>query len=187
MLPLYVAGGLLALVALWAVYTYNLLIRMRTKAGEAFSGIDVQLKQRHDLVPNLVAAVAAYAKHERETFELVTRARATAVAAAGPSAVGAAEEVLVDRMRGLLAVAEQYADLRASQNFLALMNELTDVENEILASRNLYNQNVRVMRSYAESFPASIIAGSLGGLDLPYLTFERVHGDAGELIEGFAA
>lgn len=187
MLPLYIAGGLLALLALWAAYTYNLVVRLRNKAEEAFSGIDVQLKQRRDLVPNLVATVGAYAQHERSTLEHVTQARAEAVAAAGPAAVGAAENALAGQMRDLVAVAEQYAELRASQNYLALMHELTDVENEIQAARSLYNQNVRVMRSYAESFPASLIAGRLDGVDLPYLSFDRVQQDAGALVEGFAA
>lgn len=187
MLPLYIAGGLLVLAALWAAYTYNLLVRLRTKAGEAFSGIDVQLKQRRDLVPNLVAVVAAYAKHERETFELVTRARASAVAASGPTEVGTAENALVGRMREVVAVAEQYAELRASQSYLALMRELTDIENEIVGARNLYNQNVQVLRSYAESFPPVLIAGLVGGLDLPFLTFELAVGDAAAMAEGFAA
>lgn len=187
MLMLYMACGLLVLLALWAAYTYNLAVRMRNKAEEAFSGIDVQLKQRHDLVPNLVATVGAYAQHERATLEHVTEARTAALAAAGPAEVGLAENALADRMRRLVAVAERYADLRASQNYLALMHELTDVENEIVAARNLYNQNVRVMRSYVESFPASLVAGRLSGVDLPYLTFDRVQRDATALAEGFAA
>lgn len=187
MLPYFIMGGLLALSLLWATYAYNLIVRMRNKAQEAFSGIDVQLKQRRDLVPNLVAAVGAYAQHERATLEHVTRARAAAVAAAGPSNVGPAENALTAQMRSLVAVAEQYADLRASQNYLALMHELTDVENEIQAARSLYNQNVQVMRSYTESFPANLVAGRVSGLDLPYLSFDRVQHDAGELMQGFAA
>lgn len=187
MLALYAAGGFAALTTLWAAYTYNLLVRMRNKAEEAFSGIDVQLKQRRDLVPNLVAVVSGYAQHERETLALVVRARDVAVSASGPTQVGAAENELAGQMRQLVAVAERYADLKASENFLALMHELTEVENEIVAARDLYNQNVQVLRSYAGSFPANLIAGRVGGLDMPFLTFDRVQRDATALVEGFAA
>lgn len=187
MLPVYVAGGLLALVALWAAYTYNLLVRMRNKAEEAFSGIDVQLKQRRDLIPNLVAAVSAYTQHERALFECVAAARSVAAAAAGPADAALAENVLAGGMRRLVAVAEQYADLRASQNYLALMREITDVENEIVAARDLYNQNVRILRSHAESVPANIVAARVRGLELPYLTFERVYDEVALSAEGFAA
>lgn len=188
MLPLYVAAGAVALLAAWIVYTHNVLVRARNKVREAFSGIYVQLEKRQDLVPNLVEAVSSYARHERMTLGMVAKAREQALAAATPRQVNDAEGRLSRQMRGLLALVENYPELRASTNFGELMRELVDVENEIQAARSLYNQNVSALNTYAQSFPASLVAGRMRGLDYPFLSFEGVGGDAAQLVsKGFAA
>ena len=129
-----------------------------TSAEEAFSDIDVQLKRRHDLIPNLVETVKGYAAHERQTFENVTAARANAVAATGPQQQAQAENALSGALRQLFAVAENYPDLKASQNFLELQNELTDTEDKIQASRRFYNMTVRDLNVKIEQFPSSVVA-----------------------------
>lgn len=149
---------LVVLVVLWAVATYNKLVTLRTRAEEGFSDIDTQLKRRHDLIPNLVETVKGYAKHERETFELVVQARAGAVSAEGPAAQGAAENALTGALGKLFAVAEAYPDLKANQNFLALQNELTDTEDKIQASRRFYNMQVRDLNVKIEQVPSNIVA-----------------------------
>ena len=134
---------LVVLLAIYAVVTFNGLVRLRNQAEEAFSDIDVQLKRRHDLIPNLVETVKGYATHERQVFENVTAARSNAVAATGPQQQAQAENQLTGALRQLFAVAENYPDLKASQNFLELQNELTDTEDKIQASRRFYNMTVR--------------------------------------------
>jgi LemA protein len=150
---------LAALLVLYAVVTYNGLVRLRNQAEEAFSDIDVQLKRRHDLIPNLVETVKGYASHERQVFENVTAARANAVAATGPAQQAQAENQLTGALRQLFAVAENYPELKASQNFLLLQNELTDTEDKIQAARRHYNMTVRDLNVKIEQFPSSIVAG----------------------------
>jgi LemA protein len=129
---------------------------------EAWSGIDVQLKRRHDLVPNLVETVKGYATHERETFEKVTQARAAAMQAQGPAQASAAEGVLSQALGGLRVVAEQYPELRATENFQQLSRNLSELEDEIQASRRIYNSNVQSYNTKIQIFPNSVVAG-MGG------------------------
>jgi LemA protein len=147
-----------ALLALYAIATYNSLVRLRTRAEEGFSDIDVQLKRRHDLIPNLVETVKGYAAHERAVFENVTRARNAAVAAQGPQEQARAEGALTGALRQLFAVAEAYPDLKASRNFLELQDEITDTEDKIQASRRFYNMTVRDLNVKIDSFPSSVLA-----------------------------
>jgi len=154
---LYILLGILVLVLLWAVYAYNRFVRLTVRAKEAWADIDVQLKRRYDLIPNLINTVKGYAKHERETFEKVTEMRAQAMAAGGVREQGQAENMLTDALRSLFAVAENYPDLKANENFLELQRELSDTENKIQAARRFYNTNVRDLNIGLESFPQNLI------------------------------
>jgi LemA protein len=158
MIWLIVLIVLIALLVLYAVVTFNSIVRLRNQSQEAFSDIDVQLKRRHDLIPNLVETVKGYAAHERQVFENVTAARSAATAAHGPEAQAQAENQLTGALRQLFAVAENYPDLKANQNFLELQNELTDTEDKIQASRRFYNMTVRDLNTKVQQFPASVIA-----------------------------
>jgi LemA protein len=153
---------LIAIAVIYVIATFNSLIRLRNRAEEGFSDIDVQLKRRHDLIPNLVETVKGYAAHERQVLENVTAARSTAVAASGPEQRAQAENALTGALRQLFAVAENYPDLKASRNFLELQNELTDTEDKIQAARRFYNMNVRDLNIKIESFPSSVIASMRG-------------------------
>jgi LemA protein len=150
--------GIIVLLALMVLGIYNGLIRSRVRAREAWSGIDVQLKRRADLVPNLVETVRGYASHERETFENVTRARAMLEQATGPAQAAQANNQLTQALRSLFAVAENYPQLRASENFLALQNELTDIEEKIAYARQFYNRNVADFNTRIQVFPNVMIA-----------------------------
>ena len=159
MVAIIIVVVVLLLIVLWAVATYNGLVKLRNRSAEAFSDIDTQLKRRHDLIPNLIATVKGYAAHEKSTFDAVAAARTGAIAAHGPAEQAAAEKVLSGAVGKLLAVAEAYPDLKASQNFLALQNELTDTEDKIQASRRFYNMQVRDLNTKIESVPSNVIAG----------------------------
>lgn len=150
------------LIFFWVAGVYNSLVTLKNRAKEAWSDIDVQLKRRYDLIPNLVETVKGYATHERELFEKVTQARASAMSATGTTNKAEAENALSNTLKSLFAVAENYPDLKASQNFLELQRELTDTEDKIQAARRFYNTNVRDLNIKIESFPANTIAGSLG-------------------------
>ncbi len=141
---------------------YNALVRLRNRTDEAWSDIDVQLKRRYDLIPNLVDTVKGYAKHERELFEKVTAARTAAMGAGSPVEKGKAENVLTGALKSVFAVAENYPDLKATENFQKLQDELTDTENKIMAARRFYNGNVRDLNTKIETFPTNLIAGPLG-------------------------
>jgi LemA protein len=147
------------LIALYGVAAFNSLIRLNNRAQEGFSDIDVQLKRRHDLIPNLVETVKGYAAHERQVFENVTAARSNAVAAQGPQAKGQAESALSGALRQLFAVAENYPELKASQNFIELQDELTDTEDKIQAARRFYNMTVRDLNIKVQSFPSRFFVG----------------------------
>jgi LemA protein len=147
------------LIALYGVATYNSLIRLRTRADEGFSDIDVQLKRRHDLIPNLVETVKGYAAHERQVFENVTAARSNAVAAKGPEQQAQAENALSGALRQLFAVAENYPELKASQNFIELQDEITDTEDKIQAARRFYNTTVRDLNIKVDTVPSKWFAG----------------------------
>lgn len=160
---LYVILGLVLLVLLFGVASYNRFVTQRNLIRDAFANIDTELRRRYDLIPNLVEAVRGYAAHERETFEAVTRARAAAVAATGsPAEQAAAEGPLVAALRQLLAVAENYPDLKANENFLHLQGELANTEDRIQTSRRFYNANVREYNRRVQSVPSNIIASMFG-------------------------
>jgi LemA protein len=154
----WIAIGVVALVVVWSIWAFNRLVRYRNRADEGWSQIDVQLRRRYDLIPNLIATVEGYAAHERETFEAVTRARAQAESAQGVAGQANAENAVTAGLRQLLAVAENYPDLKANQNFLALQEELTGTESKIAYSRQYYNDQVRLLNTAIESFPSSILA-----------------------------
>ncbi|MBI2444308.1 MAG: LemA family protein [Candidatus Magasanikbacteria bacterium] len=156
---------IIVVVVLWAIFTYNRLVRLQKRTEEAFSDIDVQLKRRYDLIPNLVETVKGYLTHERETLQKVTEARTTAMGAhdrhASLADQGAAENMLTNTLKTLFAVSENYPDLKANQNFLQLQDELSDTENKIQAARRFYNGNVRDFNTTIQQVPANIIAGAL--------------------------
>jgi LemA protein len=154
----YVILVIAVIILFWIILTYNGLIKLRNRTKEASSDIDVQLKRRHDLIPNLVETVKGYASHERELFEKVTEARAKAIGAQGMKERAAAEDSLSGTLKSLFAVAENYPDLKASVNFLELQKELSDTENKIQAARRFYNTNVMELNTRIESFPVNIIA-----------------------------
>ena|SRR5579863_3655972 len=149
----------IVLLVLWVIGVFNGLVTLKNRAKEAWADIDVQLKRRYDLIPNLVETVKGYATHEKSLFEDVTKARANAMNAQGIQAKGDAENMLSGTLKSLFAVSENYPDLKASTNFLQLQNELTDTEDKIQAARRFYNTNVRDLNIKIESFPANIIAG----------------------------
>jgi len=150
---------IVAVMVLWIIGTFNRLITLRNRLKEAWADIEVQLKRRYDLIPNLVETVKGYAAHERELFEKVTEARAKAIGAKTIKEKGEAENVLSGTLKSLFAVAENYPQLRASENFLELQRELTDTEDKIQAARRFYNGNARDINIKIESFPANIVAG----------------------------
>jgi LemA protein len=159
---------LLLLAGLIYVLLRNSLINLNQRVGESWSGIDVQLKRRHDLVPNLVESVKGYATHEQETFEKVTQARAAAMQASGPAEAGQAEGQLTAALGGLRVVAEQYPQLRATENFQQLQRQLSELEDEIQASRRIYNSNVQQFNTRIQQFPASIPAKQMGYAEKEY-------------------
>jgi LemA protein len=152
----------LVLVVLWAIGVYNRLVTLRNRVDNSWAQIDVQLKRRYDLIPNLVETVKGYAKHERETFENVTKARAAAMGAKTPGEVAQAEGALAGALKSLFAVAESYPELKANQNFLQLQGELSATENHISVSRDTYNETVREFNTSAQLFPANLLAGMFG-------------------------
>jgi LemA protein len=154
--------AVIVVLILWAVAVYNGLISMRQRVNQAFADIDVQLKQRHDLVPNLVATVQGYAAHERGTLDEVVKARNAAVSAQGPAQQAAAENMLSGALRQLFALSESYPDLKASANFQQLQAELTDLENKIAASRRFFNNAVQEYNTGIQRFPAALFAGAFG-------------------------
>lgn len=151
-----------ALIVLWVVFSYNRLITLVNQAKEAWADIQVQLKRRYDLIPNLVETVKGYATHEASAFENVTKARAAAMGATGTAGKAQAENMLSGALKTLFAVSEAYPDLKANQNFLQLQKELGDTEDKIQAARRFYNGTVRDLNIAEQSFPGSLIAGVFG-------------------------
>jgi LemA protein len=158
----YIVLIIIILAALWLVAVFNGLVRIRNQAKEAWADIDVQLKRRYDLIPNLVEVVKGYATHERELFEKVTQARASAMNAQGMEQKAGAENALSGTLKSLFAVAENYPELKASVNFLELQRELSDTEDKIQAARRFYNSNVMELNTKIEVFPTNMIASTLG-------------------------
>lgn len=159
---IFILLALVVLVGIWLIAIYNGLIKLKNRVDEAWSDISVQLKRRHDLIPNLVNTVKGYAAHERELFEKVTQARTLAMGAKNPHDQAEAENMLSGTLKSLFAVAEAYPDLKANQNFLELQRELTDTEDKIQASRRFYNGNVRDFNTKIQVFPNNLISGMLG-------------------------
>ena len=157
MTPLYIVLGVVVVVGLWLVATYNRFVTLVNRTKEAWADIDVQLKRRYDLIPNLVETVKGYATHEREAFESVTKARAAAIGAQSVADHGKAENMLTGALKSLFAVAEAYPDLKANQNFLELQRELSDTENKIQAARRFYNGNVQDLKTALEQFPSNVV------------------------------
>lgn len=153
---------IIAVILLAVVTIYNNLVRLRQRVKEAWSDIDVQLKRRYDLIPNLVETVKGYATHERELLERVTEARTRAMGAGSPKEKADAENMLSGTLKTLFAVSENYPQLKANENFLELQKELSDTENKIQAARRFYNGNVMELNTKVESFPTNIVAGAFG-------------------------
>ena len=154
--------AVLVVLVVWIIAMYNRLVRSRNRVDNAWAQIEVQLKRRWDLIPNLIETVKGYAAHERGTFEAVTQARTAAQQAQGPAATGQAEGILGQALGKLFAVAEAYPDLKASQNFLDLQAQLTDTENKVAVSRQVYNDTVLTFNNAIQTFPSVIIANSFG-------------------------
>ncbi|MCR9269897.1 MAG: LemA family protein [Henriciella sp.] len=160
MTPLLVVLGLIVLLAVFVIGIYNGLVAKRQRCNQAFADIDVQLKQRQNLIPNLVETVKGYAAHEKETLDAVIQARQSAVSANTPGEMGAAEGMLGQALGRLFALAEAYPDLKANQNFLDLQDELAVIEDKIAAARRFYNSAVQDYNTAREQFPGSLVAGS---------------------------
>ena len=159
---MFIGLGIVVVLIVGAIYIYNGLIRAKVRVDEAWSDIDVQLKRRYDLIPNLIETVKGYAKHEKAVFEKVTEQRTQAMNATGPAEKEKAENMLSGTLKSLFAVAENYPDLKANENFLELQRELTDTEDKIQAARRFYNGNVREFNTKIQVFPNSLLAGMLG-------------------------
>ena len=152
----------IVIVVIWVIAVYNGLVALRQRVNQSFADIDVQLKQRHDLIPNLVETVKGYAAHERGTLEAVIKARNTAMAAQGPAQQAAAENMLSGALRQLFALSEAYPDLKANANFQQLQAELTDIENKLAAARRFFNNAVQEYNTGIQQFPAALFAGIFG-------------------------
>ncbi|MBM3527213.1 MAG: LemA family protein [Alphaproteobacteria bacterium] len=158
----WIVLGLIVVLVAWVIAIYNRLVAMRQRVNQSFADVDVQLKQRHDLVPNLVETVKGYATHERGTLEAVVQARNAAIAAHGPAQQAAAENILTGALRQLFALAEAYPDLKANTNFQQLQTELSDIENKLAAARRFFNNAVQEYNTGIQQFPAVLFAATLG-------------------------
>jgi LemA protein len=176
---LWIVLGILALVLIAGIVSYNRFISQRNLIRDAWANIDTELRRRYDLIPNLVESVRGYATHEREVFENVTAARAAAVNAQGPAAQAQAENVLTAALGRLFAVAEAYPQLRASENFMALQNELSNTEDRIQTSRRFYNGNVRDYNTRVKAFPSNVIAGMFNFEEEEYFEIDEAIREAG--------
>jgi len=171
---LYIIIAIILIAFFWAIGIFNGLIRLKNRTDEAWSDIDVQLKRRHDLIPNLIETVKGYAAHEKQAFESVTNARAKAISAQGIGEKAKAEDALSGTLKTLFAVAEAYPELKANTNFLSLQTELSDTENKIQAARRFYNGNVRDLNIRIESFPSNIVAKMLNFQKRDFFEVENV-------------
>lgn len=154
--------GVGGVIVLWIIYAFNRLVTLRTRIEEAFSDIEVQLKRRYDLIPNIVETVKGYMGHEKQVFENVTQARSAAMGASSAADKAQKENALSNTLKTLFAVSENYPELKANANFLDLQRELADTENKIQAARRFYNGNVRDLNVSVDSFPSNLIAGMFG-------------------------
>lgn len=158
----YIVIGIIVLIALWILFTFNGLVSLRNRVREAWSQIDVQLKRRASLIPNLVETVKGYVKHEKTVLENVTKARAAMIGAGSPHEKAAANDILTGALKSLFAVAEDYPDLKASENFKTLQEELSDTETKIAAARQFYNTNVLDLNNSLEQVPSSFVGSMFG-------------------------
>ena len=172
-----------AVVIVWAIFAYNSFIRLINRVKESWSDIDVQLKRRYDLIPNLVNAVKGYAKHETTAFENVTKARAAAMTAGTPAEHGKAENMLTGALKSVFAIAEAYPDLKANTNFIELQRELSDTENKIQAARRFYNSNVMALNTSVDSFPSNLIAGAFKFKKTEFFELDEAEADARKPVE----
>jgi LemA protein len=168
----WIVLGVVVLLLLYVVFTYNGLVRLRNRVEAAWAQIDVQLKRRYDLIPNLVETVKGYAAHERQTLEAVTAARTASMNAQGPAQQAQAENMLTGALKSLFAVAEAYPELKANQNFLQLQEELTGTEGRISYARQFYNDTVQRLNTKIQSFPANVLAGMFGFKEREYFEIE---------------
>ena len=157
-MAMWILIGVAVVVVLYVIVTYNALVRLRNRVANAWAQIDVQLRRRYDLIPNLVETVKGYAAHERQTFEAVTEARAIAIIASGVGDQAQAENMISGALKSLFAVAEAYPDLKANQNFLSLQEELSGTEGRISYARQFYNDSVLRLNTKVQSFPSNILA-----------------------------
>jgi LemA protein len=162
MIAVWIVLAILVLLVLYVIVSYNNLVRVRNRTDDAWSQIDVQLRRRYDLIPNLVETVKGYAAHERQTFEAVTQARTQGMNAQGVAAQAQAENMLTGALKSLFAVAEAYPELKANQNFLALQEELTGTEGRISYARQFYNDTVLKLNTKVQTLPTNILAGMFG-------------------------
>ena len=169
---MWIILGLLALLFGWAIVSYNLLVRSRNMVREAWSGIDVQLKRRHDLIPNLLESVKSYGSHERDLFENIATTRARSLATDAIGAIGTVENELSGQLRVLLGIAESYPDLKASANFLTLQKGLVEIEDQIQYARRYYNATVRDFNTRIQSFPSVIVARGFGFREAEFFELE---------------
>ncbi len=170
---IYTLIGIIIILAVWVIFSYNRFITLINHAKEAWSDIDVQLKRRYDLIPNLVNTVKGYAAHESTTFDNITKARSDAMGASNIADKGKAENMLTGALKSVFAIAEAYPDLKANQNFLGLQTELSDTENKIQASRRFYNGNVRDLNIAIEAFPGNLIANVFHFAKMELFTLEE--------------
>jgi len=170
---LFIILGIVLLIVVVFVVFYNSLVSLKNRAKEAWADIDVQLKRRYDLIPNLVNTVKGYASHEKQLFENVTKARTAAMSAQGVAEKAQAENVLAGTLKSLFAVSENYPDLKASTNFLELQRELTDTEDKVQAARRFYNANVRDLAIKIESFPSNVVAKIFGFKNMELFELEE--------------
>lgn len=170
---LYIILGVIVVLILWFVFRYNSFVTLRTRAQEAWADIDVQLKRRYDLIPNLVNTVKGYATHESSAFEKVSEARSRAMQAGTPSAKGEAENMLSGTLKSLFAISEAYPELKANTNFLQLQSELSDTENKIQAARRFYNGNVRDLNAGVQMFPSNIVASMFHFTKMDFFQLEE--------------
>ena len=168
----WIVVGVVVLLVLYVVLTYNGLVRLRNRVDAAWSQIDVQLKRRYDLIPNLVETVKAYAAHERQTLEAVIEARNAGISAKGPAEQGQAENLLTGALRSLFAVAEAYPELKANENFLNLQEELSGTEGRIAYARQFYNDTVQRLNTKIQQFPGNLVAGPFGFTEREYFEMD---------------
>ncbi len=180
---LYIILGVGVVVVLYVVFSYNRFVTFINRAKEAWADIDVQLKRRYDLIPNLVETVKGYAVHESGTFQKVTEARTKAMNATGTAAKGQAENMLSETLKSLFAVTEGYPELKANTNFLELQRELSDTENKIQAARRFYNGNVRDLNTSIEVFPGNVIAGMFSFSKMEFFALDESETAAREPVK----